>query len=37
MYNCNIKLSKQGMMKIEFKGELNNKKSDSIYYIARNE
>ena len=37
MDSCNIKLSKQGMMKIEFKGELNNKKSDSIYYIARNE
>jgi len=24
-------------MKIEFNGELNNKKTSSIYYIARNE
>jgi hypothetical protein len=37
MDSCNIKLSSQGMMKIEFNGELNNKKTSSIYYIARNE
>ena len=37
MDSCNIKLYKKGMMKIEFHGELSNKKSSSIYYIARNE
>ena len=30
--NCSIKISKQGMMKIAFEGDIN-----SIYYIARNE
>ena len=30
--NCFIKISKQGMMKIAFEGDIN-----SIYYIARNE
>ena len=30
--NCSIKISKQGMMKITFEGDIN-----SIYYIARNE
>jgi hypothetical protein len=37
MDSCNIKLYKKGMMKIEFHGELSNKKSSSIYYIDRNE
>ena len=30
--NCSINISKQGMMKIAFEGDIN-----SIYYIARNE